>query len=392
MKRKTLSYLTILLLLSAFISCGQGNADVDGILDISLRAENVSYSQGSTFVKVSAKSDWTLSLEFSGTEEEWAVLDVMSGSGNKGNVILNYHANLEEKARTLTVTVTSGRNSKSCTLRQDAYSKTEEENKGTETSSKSAGWLELPAMPDDGRDFISHEMTVASKKCRNYSFYWDYDNLVASWVAYPLNPGLIGSGSRTDEWGLDPKLPADKQPVLYKGFSDGYQRGHQLPSADRLTRAANVTTFYGTNMTPQLGALNEHQWASLEGKVREWSRLVDTLYVVTGCVVRDSKGKAYDNVGKAVTVPSGYYKALLAYSRNQKTGQTTGGYSAVAFYYDHGSRSTSDYPSWNSSKVMMSVDELETKVGEDFFVNLKTKLGETLYNKVESSIDTNFWK
>ena len=149
MKRNTHSYLFILLILSAFISCGQGNADVDVILDISLRAENVSYSQGSTFVKVYAESDWTLSLDFSDSEDEWATLDVLSGRGSKGNVILNYHANLEEKARTLTVTVKSGRNSKSCTLHQDAYSKTEEENKETETSSKSLGWLELPAMPDD---------------------------------------------------------------------------------------------------------------------------------------------------------------------------------------------------------------------------------------------------
>ena len=35
---------------------------------------------------------------------------------------------------------------------------------------------------------------------------------------------------------------------------DGYDRGHQLPSADRLTtKADNATTFYYTNITPQTG-------------------------------------------------------------------------------------------------------------------------------------------
>ena len=109
--------------------------------------------------------------------------------------------------------------------------------------------------------------------------------MVAHWVAYPLNRGLIGAGSgRTDAWGLDPNLPQEHQPVLYESWGVGWlDRGHQIPSADRLRDGDNQQTFYGTNMTPQIGKkFNQGIWAKLEGKVRSWSDKYDTLYVVTG--------------------------------------------------------------------------------------------------------------
>ena len=58
-----------------------------------------------------------------------------------------------------------------------------------------------------------------------------------------------------------------------------------MPSADRLSRVANIETFYYTNMTPQKAALNQGMWENLEEKVRVWARSMDTLYVVTGCQV-----------------------------------------------------------------------------------------------------------
>lgn len=129
------------------------------------------------------------------------------------------------------------------------------------------GWMELPAMPQtDGLRQFTHRMTVSGRSMRNFSYCWDYDALVSHWVAYPLNAALIGSGSRSNEWGLDPLLSEAEQPVLYSAYKGGwgYARGHQIPSADRLSRAANVQTFYGTNMTPQDYDFNGGLWASLE--------------------------------------------------------------------------------------------------------------------------------
>ncbi len=203
-------------------------------------------------------------------------------------------------------------------------------------------------------------------------------------MAYPLNRGLIGSGSRTNEWGLDPKVPEKYQPILYKGFSRGYQRGHQLPSADRLKYAENVSTFYFTNMTPQRGELNEDVWASLEGKVRDWSYQMDTLYVVTGADLNGSTEVAYDNVGAEIPVPTGYFKALLGYKKGGSIGSATGGYIGIAFYFEH--RGYSSY--WPQS---MSVDDLEKKLGYDFFANLPDAVGEDKANTIESTVDS-WWK
>ena len=250
-----------------------------------------------------------------------------------------------------------------------------------------AGWMELPATDDSNLYFVAHKST-ANASGRNYSYYWDADALVARWVVYPLNPDIIGTGTRTDKWAEDNALPNGvAQPILKKAFNpSSYSRGHQIASADRLRYADNVQTFYYTNMTPQESKFNGGVWNSLEQKVRSWSGKFDTLYVVTGCVVEGSTKYAFDNSGKRVKVPVGYYKALLGYDKSQKKGITsqTGGYTGIAFYFDH-------FGSYTSSAYMnqsMTIDALEQKVGVDFFVNLPAAVGEEKANKAESTRDT----
>ena len=226
---------------------------------------------------------------------------------------------------------------------------------------------------------------------RNYSYYWDYDNLVAHWVAYPLNQGLIGSGGRSEAWGsLDPNLPQSMQPILYNSWGVGWlDRGHQIPSADRLNDGDNQATFYGTNMTPQIGGgFNRSIWKHLEEKVRSWCYKCDTLYVVTGCVVRDGSiegkyntvgGYVNDNNDKRVAVPTAYYKAVLRYSK-QSSSYGYGGYCGAAIYLEH-----RQYSSFSiTSSMLISIDELEDIIGMDLFVNLPKVIGEEMSAKVEA--------
>lgn len=231
--------------------------------------------------------------------------------------------------------------------------------------SATQSWLELPATSaDDGHTFLHHTMYIGSQEVRNYSMYWDAHNMVARWVAYPLYRKALGYGTRSDRWGLDPLLKSSEQPVLNRTYtsSDGntYDRGHQIPSADRLSYDSNVTTFYWTNMTPQLNELNGALWGELENKVRIWSKRseTDTLYVVTGCTVDDSETFVTDNDGKQVTVPTHYYKALLRVYQ--------GSYNAIGFWLEHRKYSNNKV----DKSIAVSIDELETLTGEDFFVNL----------------------
>ncbi|MBR3284744.1 MAG: DNA/RNA non-specific endonuclease [Bacteroidales bacterium] len=226
-------------------------------------------------------------------------------------------------------------------------------------------WLELPATSaEDDYLFLHHTMYIGSNEVRNYSMYWDHHNMVARWVAYPLYRKAIGYGTRTDRWGLDPLLSSSEQPILNRTYdsSDGnsYDRGHQIPSADRLSFESNVKTFYWTNMTPQLNDLNGALWSNLENEVRIWSKRseTDTLYVVSGCTVDDTETFVQDNDGKQVAVPTHYYKALLRVYQGQ--------YNAIGFWVDHKKYSNNKV----DKSIAVSIDELETLTGEDFFFNL----------------------
>ena len=390
--RPALPALICLLLLSC-----EREAD---LLQVTLRTESADAAPSNQFVRVSANGDWTLKLVFDGRTENdftpWAYFDgqddciQISGSGTRKDIVLNWIANASPDPRSLTLSVTDGKSRTTARFTQAARTGGTTPAAEELVSDELGAWMELPATGTEGLYYISHPMTVGDKITRNYSYGWDPEALVARWVAYPLNAWTIGYGSRTNVWGMDPKLPRRNQPVLFSAFSRGnsgnYDRGHQIPSADRLYYDANVSTFYGTNMTPQLGTLNSGAWGVLEGKVRNWARQFDTLYVVTGCTVEGSTLYCYDNDGKRVTVPTGYYKALLGYKKTGTLGITggTGGYTAVGFWFDH-----RQYASDEATVLAQSVtvEDLEARTGLDFFAQLPYQIGHELSARVQSTID-----
>lgn len=378
-----------LALLSAF-SCGDNMKPLQQRLAVSVRQDQVSSGAGSTFVSVTASGSWTIGLEFGAGAEPWAELNTESGSGTKTNIILKYAENISEEERTLRITVYSSGKSESCTLVQKAGSG---DNPGPPvvTPGDVPGWMELPVV-QGGLEYYNNKFTMNGRTYRNYSYAWDKSALVAHWVAYPLCGLYLGSQKRTDDWNYDPNVPHAYQPELFRGFGGGgYDRGHQLPSADRTCcKEANQQTFYFTNMTPQLGAkFNQKIWASFETNVRDWSRTADTLYVVTGCVVKGSTKTATDNSGKSVKVPAGYFKALLWYSKSSTVTANNAGYRAAAFYLEH-----KNYDQTGIDRSMsMSVDELEAMTGMDFFPNLEARVGETVAARIEAADPKNdtFW-
>ncbi len=377
-------------ILLAFTSCGDSIKPEQHALSVSARLTELPSGAGSVFVSVTASGAWVLSLEYGQDDEPWAELSTTSGTGDKSNVILKYGENASESDRTLRITVKASSRIQTCTLVQKAGGGDEPEPPVVQPGDV-PGWMELPIV-EGGLEYHNNFFSMNGKRYRNYSYGWDKKALVAHWVAYPLCPLYLGSQKRTDEWAYDPNVPQSQQPVLFRGFGGGgYDRGHQLPSADRTCcREANEQTFYFTNMTPQRGVnFNQKIWASFETRVRDWSRNADTLYVVTGCVVKGSTLTARDNDRKSVTVPVGYFKALLWYSKSSTVTAQNAGYRAAAFYLEH-----KDYSQTGIDRSMsMSVDELEEMVGMDFFPNLKTKAGAAIADRVEAADPKNdtFW-
>lgn len=375
----------------ALSSCGSGGKEDVLPPTVEVKTAVVEAEGRSQYIYVKASSSWKITLTSvdGGAPVDWIIAAPSSGSGNT-DVTLNVAANESEQERSAVLTVenSAGKALKTISQKGKKPEIKPDPDPTPEPKPNETGWLELPSVPA-GTDFFAHSMTIGSVKTRNYSFIWDYDNLVAPWVAYPLCKWNMASNvKRTNAWALDPLLPESKQPVLYRGFSKGnngwYARGHQIPSADRLTSyESNAMTFYGTNMTPQIQeGFNRDIWATLEGMVRSWANKSDTLYVVTGCVIDYKDGEtvkyALDNNGKKVTVPTAYYKAVLRYMKSSTVGYS--GYSACAVWLDHKVYSTKTI----DSSYSMSVDDLEEKLGIDFFVNLPAKVGEDVAARIEA--------
>ena len=372
------------------VSCEKPSGETP--LEVSLKNTSVTSGKGQQFVSVRCSGDWTLSLAADEGEVDWAGLSVTSGKGDKSNVILTYQANIGEESRELRVVLASGSRSVECSMVQLAAGERPEEGPDEKPQPvpdldlSKTGWLELPAMDNPDLGYYSHSFQMNGKTYRNYSFGWSQDDLVAVWVAYPLCKFYTNKTvGRTDAWAYDPLLGSAYSSAPFGGYGGSYARGHQLPSADRLCcKDANVQTFYGTNLTPQLNGHNEGIWQALEDRVRTIANNSDTTYVVTGCMVRNPIGTTTDSDGKKMSVPSHYFKALLRYSKASTLGQ----WSAAGFYLEHRnySKGSSGY---DFKAVSMSIDELEEKTGLDFFVNLPAKVGEEQAAKLEAQDPAN---
>lgn len=255
-------------------------------------------------------------------------------------------------------------------------------------------WLELPATdPADGLAFVSHDCTIGTGKMPNYSFYWDYTARVARWVAYPLSKTYLGNSGRSNAWGYDPLLPAARQQNVSGGYREGnngwYTRGQQLPAEDRTANEElNATTFYGTNMVPQLDYFDNGVWHTLEEKVRSWVPESDILYVVSGCVVDGAEYYVLDRSGNRVTVPTAFFKAVLRYKPNNST-DGYDGYMGAAFWFEHNAYSSSSDIKGSS----LSISDLEKKLGYELFVNLPTVVDNETAAKIknENPATINWW-
>lgn len=365
--------------------------------EVSVKSPYVAAVSGQQFVSVKAAGSWNLSLAWDASGADWADLDVTSGTGYKNNIILSYQENTSEEPRTLTVVLRSGDRRVICGVTQSGA---EEQQDGPgsvpvppapETDLSKAGWLELPAMDDDDLKYLSHDFKMNGTRYRNYTFAWSQKDLVSVWMAYPLCKMYTNKTvGRTDEWAYDPLLGSEYSSAPFGGYGGDYARGHQVPSADRLcSYDANVQTFYGSNITPQLNGHNEGVWQNLENAVRNWANTSDTTYVVTGCVVEGATEFTTDSDRKKMTVPVAYYKALVRYHKASTISQWAG----AAFYLEHRNYSGSEKNITKSHPAVISIDELEEITGIDFFVNLPAKVGEDMAADIEAEdpSTSNIW-
>lgn len=203
-----------------------------------------------------------------------------------------------------------------------------------------------------------------------YTLSYSETHEQAEWVYYELTSDLIqGSQARTDNFREDPFVTSGSAQLTdYRG--SGYDRGHLCPAGDmKLNRVAMSETFYMSNMSPQVPSFNRGIWKKLEAVVRNWGAIEGRIYVVTGGVLSTSESAIGSN---NVTVPKRYFKVIYNPSDGGKM---------IAFLL----------PNEKSSKPLESfvvtVDEIESRTGIDFF----SDLNDSLENRLESSSNTTLW-
>ena len=225
--------------------------------------------------------------------------------------------------------------------------------------------LEIPALTDGGR-IVRHDAFVSS---------YNTETLIPNWVAYELTAEETeGNRSREGiEFRKDPDLKGVPQAMREDYSGSGWTKGHLMPAADAaFNSTAMGETFYFTNICPQDETLNAGDWQYLEKKVRQWAGRYGSVWVVTGPIVGENR---YGTIGdRDVVVPDAFFKALLIRKKN-------GSYSAVAFVMDN------DDERYYLKDCLMSIDDLETLTGFDFYPGLDDKIEE----KVESTVRLSDW-
>lgn len=342
----------------------------------------VSASTQQQFIIVESNVGWSATVTYLSPEShtDWITLSPESGSGN-ANVVMTFGKNTLDQARRADIIFYFAGHTQTLHFLQHP--------EGHQVGGESlGGWLELPSFEADNNRyyFSKHMLPSTGNAKRSFSLLYDSDIYHSLWVAYPLYADVLGSGNRTNAWGIfDPNIPTSKQLNMERSYS-GYDRGHILPSASRAKSTSdNRQTFYPTNMSPQLAGLNQQKWAGIEGQVRNWANSCDTLYVVTGAVFQTVGGNesvkytyCRSDSSKDVAVPNYYYKALL---QRRGTGNNSS-YTAVAIWVPHKAAS-----GLATKEDLISIDELEQKTGIDFFHNLDDSIEES----VESQYNPLYW-
>jgi len=226
------------------------------------------------------------------------------------------------------------------------------------------GKLEIPKVKEN--ETVIHHTA--------YSFLYNEVFEQASWVAYILSgKETISIVKRTDNFRPDPSVKTGT--ANNKDYSkSGYDRGHLAPAADMgWSKDAMSESFYYSNISPQVQGFNRIYWKRCEDIVRRWAVTYDSIYVVTGPVLREGLA----TIGKnEVAVPMFFFKVIMRYNSQKNEG------TGIAFVMPNiGTKAP-------LKSFIVSIDKVERMTGIDFF----PLLPDDIEQQIERNDNPNDWK
>jgi len=180
-----------------------------------------------------------------------------------------------------------------------------------------------------------------------------------NWIAWRTRRADLGESRERPDFETDKTLPPNFTRARYYDYSgSGYQRGHMLPSADRIADAElNAETFLMTNIVPQEPDLNEFAWQKLESYSRKRIYQGSETYTIAG--VYGDKGKLKDKI----TVPTNCWKVIVVFRRGQSPNAIKTDTEIIAV--DMPNADGIDDEPWQN--YVTTIDAIEQRTGLDLF-------------------------
>ena len=211
-----------------------------------------------------------------------------------------------------------------------------------------------------------------------YALSYNEERGTANWASWKLDPSWLGEAERKNNFRADKTLPEEWYAVDGNDFKgSGYDRGHLVPSADRTkTQDSNSNTFLMINIIPQTPKNNRDTWRRMEEYCRQLVERGYDLYLVAGVYGGSKKIAA----GK-VTVPKQTWKVAIAVPTGQNP-KSVAPEKALVFAVDI---PNINKLSNNWRRYQLSIDDLETRTGLDFFEVLPDNLEDILESQKQEA-------
>ncbi len=212
-----------------------------------------------------------------------------------------------------------------------------------------------------------------------FALSYNRDEGTPNWVSWHLDTSWFGTLARVDTFRPDPAVPADWYRVqAFDYFSSGFDRGHHTPNADRDHQnriPINQETFLMTNMIPQAPDQNQGPWADMENDLRTIVSTGNEMYIVMGghgAGGTGNNGYAETIANGRVTVPNVTWRVMLVLPTGEDDVSRVSCESrTIAVIMPNSNTfngSTIRDDNWED--FIVSIDQVESLTGYDFFSNL----------------------
>jgi len=232
---------------------------------------------------------------------------------------------------------------------------------------------------------------VSGTSTSSYIMSYNRTRATPNWVSWYVGPNWVGTTDRSNDFRANPALPSGWYEVnesSYQFSKYGFERGHNCPSGDRTTTssvAINQTTFFMTNMIPQVPNNNEKTWANLESYGRDLIDQGNEIYVIMGSYGQGgtSANGTYSTIvdgSNTITVPSQIWKVIVVIPKGDgDLGRVTSSTRVIAVNTPNINSINS---AWGGYRV--SVDAIEAATGYDLLSALPDDIEATLEAKVDT--------